>query len=256
MKEELGFIKMPNIFVWDYTNEDKSLIKTNELIPYIYTYLNCREDRIKQIIFSLDMLITGCGRVVKRGKGKSLETFKNTLEFFKEKEWIYYVGSLEEIKYNTLIYAQDLKNYNNLQKHYFKIERSNIITLLNLNTSIDKIKILNVYYYINARLNRRENNNGLQPDIVRDGGRYEGFCDNLEVMSKHLNISKPTLNECLKLLKDNKLICYGNIGKITNGEIVKESSNIYCIQESEYKEGIKQQKLYYENQGWIPSING
>ena len=82
MKENLGFIKMPNIFVWDYTKENKSLIKTNELIPYVYTYLNCREDRLKQIIFNLDMLITSCGKTIQRGKGKSVDNFKNTLKYF------------------------------------------------------------------------------------------------------------------------------------------------------------------------------
>ena len=252
MKENLGFIKMPNIFVWDYTKENKSLIKTNELIPYVYTYLNCREDRLKQIIFNLDMLITSCGKTIQRGKGKSLDSFKNTLKYFQEKEYVYFINPLEDIKPNTIIYAQELKQYNNLKRSYFKIDRDKIIVLLNLETELDKIKLLNLYYYINARLNRRENNNDLQPDIIRDGGRYEGFSDTLETISKDLNISKPTLVDYLKTLQENELIYFGNIGKISKDGKVKTANNIYCINQSELKEGLKQQKLYYMNIGWNP----
>ena len=33
---------------------------------------------------------------------------------------------------------------------------------------------------------------------------------------------------------------------------VKTANNIYCINQSEFKEGLKQQKLYYMNIGWNP----
>ena len=244
MKENLGFIKMPNIFVWDYTKENKSLIKTNELIPYVYTYLNCREDRLKQIIFNLDMLITSCGKTIQRGRGRTLENFKNILKYFQEKEWIYFTNSLDNIKPTTIIYAQELKHYNELDKGYFKVDRDKIVILLNIETELDKIKLLNLYYYINSRINRRENFTGLKPDIRRDGGRYEGFSEGLEIISKDLNISKPTLVDCLKILQENKLIYFGSIGSITKNGVVKKANNIYCINQSEFEEGITQQKLY------------
>lgn len=241
------FLKIPKKFILDksYINRygDKFLYSISELILY--------EDKRNILRFSIRCLIEGLNMKPKTGKGKINEQFKTIIDKLIDDFILLSSNDKKSIDIDRVIKGSLNIPYetNEKQEHinWFGVELEDYIKIINSDNKLNKCKMLNIYYYILARIIKR---NEEIHNINITGGYAEVFFDSQDLISKQLDISRDTLRKYIKELTKIGLIYSGNIGKITNGEYVRESNMVYAINESELKEGLKQSKYYWEDLGW------
>lgn len=241
------FLKIPKKFILDksYINRygDKLLYTISELTLY--------EDKRGLVRFSIRCLIEGLNMKPKTGKGKINEQFKKIVDTLIEDFILLSDNNINKIDIDKIIKG-NLNipyevNEDNEHINWFRVEEGDYLKIINSDNKLNKCKLLNIYYYILARIIKR---NKEVKDINITGGYAEVFFDSQDLISKQLDISKDTLRKYIKELTKLKLIYSGNIGKITNGEIVKEANMVYSTNEDELREGLKQSKYFWEDKGW------
>lgn len=72
---------------------------------------------------------------------------------------------------------------------------------------------------------------------------------------KRCEVSKDTLNGCLKELGGLGLICYDNIGYIIKNDKCRKASNVYALTYDNLELGLKASKKYYEDRGYTFETN-
>lgn len=256
-----NFIMLPNKIVWN--NEDNKNTYLNQYgdkILYILAYLNGVTNRFGKTLFTIKDMIITCGMTPKSGSEKLNEQFKNILNSLKDKGIIETDKDFNEIKINdyiSCVFNNPIeKNSNDNNIKFFPITIDNYLEIVDrYKGKLNKLTLLKVYYYINARISRRENIevNGKKmnvDDIVIHGGKANCFYDKYTNICKDLAMSEEKWNEYIKELNKMELIFYGNIGKVKNNKGVREANNVYCVNINEMDEALKQSKLYYKDEGY------
>lgn len=250
----------PNYLVWNWEKSTNTLLQLyGDKILHILSYLDCCTTRIGDISFSIENIITTCGLVPKSGKGNINEQFRCIIADLIDK-------GILEIKNNKDISTCKINDFIRCQytpfietetlKGWFPVYHDNYLKLINDNTDINKLIALKIYYYILARLNRRDTHytkegEKLNNKIEVTGGKAEVFWDGYDFICKDLDISDNTLNKYLKYLNGLNLIYYGNVGMVQKDDIKKQANNVYAINETELEYGLKQSELWYEDKGYI-----
>ena len=243
MKNKESFTIIPNNYVWAYEEGEVSLVKgLDSKILNVISFIKDKSDIHGQTCLSLEYLITSCGYKPKTGNGKSNEQFKECLLKLVE------VGILEDIdntikncKANTLIRCK--LNLPKVESQFFKLSYSKVKEILSIEEG-DKTTLLNIYSYILARLHRRKGNerkkDGTSDNpIYKDGGHAECFYDSQENIAYDLGITKPTLDKHIKILAENGLIYYNNLGKACSKEKgCYNMSNVYTIDKDELEQAL------------------
>ena len=224
-------------------------IECDKLIEII-TFIQAKTDREDESNFSLNKLIKHCGLIPTKGAKGTINRFKNDLLKLVE------VGLIEDIdntikdcsKGDSLITCK--LNLPNINSEFFDLNYSTVKEILSLNG--DKATLLNIYSYILARIHRRKDSKRLSNGdnsmpFSGISGRAEVFYDSQENIANDLGISKNSFIKHLKILAEARLICYGNNGLIRNKskETVKNSNNVYALNEEELEVGLKQQAYSY-----------
>ena len=241
--EKETFTIIPNYFIWNYEEGEVSLMRgLNSKILNVISFIKAKSDIYGESCFSLEYLITRCGYKPNKNKGKSNEQFKECLLQLVE------IGILEDIdntikncKANTLIRCK--LNLPKVESQFFKLSYSTVKEVLSIEEG-DKTTLLNVYCYILARLHRRKGNerrkDGTSDNpIYKDGGHAECFYDSQENIAYDLGITKPTLDKHIKILAENGLIYYNNLGKACSKEKgCYNMSNVYTIDKDELEQAL------------------
>jgi hypothetical protein len=250
-EESLGYIKLPNKCIWNYKNSEDTYVHLDYRIPYVLTYLDGNRGVYGDVKFTIEDMIISCDKTPKSGKGKTNEQFKNTLNIVVNDLKLMEINKeIEKVKPSELIIGYNLETFKNMERDYFLVDRNAICGIMNLETKIDIINILNVYFYIVSRLNRRLKLTDDDYDIRREGGKAICTFATQKQMMDDLNLSELTLIKTLQILKINKFIYYNNIGKIKKEEQIREANNVYALNTEELKEGLKESKYYWGSNGW------
>lgn len=248
-----NFIMLPNSLVWSYETKDKTMINIlGDKVPYIISYLVVERNRISISRFTLKDIIESCGLKCKNGTNGTVDKFKELLSILQAYKYIECDTDLSKIKPNDFIKCKVLLDFNtkeviikedgetiteNKKKDFFKIDVYEYYRLLENTSKLDTCTLINIYFYIVARLRHEEN----KPAVC-----YMSY-DNI---LKDLNISKNTLNKYLTYLKDNKFIYYDNIGTVEKGNKKLTANNVYSLNESDLILGLEESKSYYKDLGY------
>lgn len=218
---------------------------------YILSELIISEDKRNDIKFSIEELVTRLGLKVRRGKDGVNKEIKQTIKLMIDDNMIFTNDDINVVKVGGLIRCTlgDIYEINDsMQKvNWFALDIKNYLKILNDTGNLSKFILINIYFYILARIVRRNDNIS---NIRITGGKAEVFWDSQDFICEELGLSKRTLNIYIKHLQQMKLICYGNIGRLTKNNKIKKANNVYAENEEELKDGLKQSLYYWENQGW------
>lgn len=219
--------------------------------PYVIAYLMCCCNKIGKCYFSLEDLIIKSGCKPKTGNNKTNERFRKIISGLVKEGILNLDVDISTVNINYLVRC-DLNipyelNKNSQRVNWFSLSVNNYLKILESENELNKFTLTNIYFYILARIYRR---NDSINNIRITGGTAEVFWSSQNSIGKDLNLAKVTLNAYLAYLKSLNLIYYGNIGKIEKDNSIIEANNVYATNKEELKDGLKQSKYYWENQGW------
>ena len=231
-----NFIMLPNNLVW---KDEKTMIKEyGEKVSYVLSYLDSNVTRENRCVFSIEDMITKCGIIPRTGKGNSIDKFKNLLRKLEDNKIITNINvDIGEVKTKDFISCNfDMPIEKQEEKHisFFKINRSDYDKVISSEGSSDKCNLLNTYYYIMARINRR----------------LGFFYDTQEIMASDLGLSKTTLNKYIDELKTLGVIYYDNIGLVEG----KKANNIYSDNQEGLNKGLESSGSYYGVKTKVPKV--
>lgn len=244
-------ILFPNIIVWDYKKKNKYtyLSEYSNKVLHVFSYLAIMTNRFNETHFTIDDLITKSGMTPKNGVGKVNNQFRSILSGLQNKGIIITDVDFSTIKINALIccrFNMPFEKEKDKIKNFFPITYGNYLKIMEYSGQTSKLKLLEVFYYINARLKRKSS-----AEIKSHGGKAETFYDTYSVICNHLNITETTLRSCIKELQSMGLLYFDNIGlvKKKGSTCSKISCNVYCLNEMELKEALIESKQHYLNIG-------
>ncbi|AEB77613.1 hypothetical protein ADU80_05045 [Clostridium botulinum] len=238
-----NFIMLPNNLVWNNENKENTFLEMyGDKIVHIFMYLACSTNRFNKTLFTIKDIIISCDLTPKSGKNKINDQFKNILINLKSNGIIETDVDFNSIKINECINCKFnmpiLKDKFQNNTMFFTISVDDYLSILGNNISkIDKLILLKVYAYINARINRGED----KPQCFYDS--YSAICNDLKI---HEN----TFKNCIKQLNDIGLVYFDNIGLIEKNNKVHTANNVYCLNEIELDKSLDQSKDYYCNKGY------
>lgn len=232
----MNFIMLPNNLIWD---KESTMIKEyGEKVSYVLSYLDSNVNRLNKCTFSIEDIILTCGIAVKTGKGKSIEQFKVLLLQLQESGIITNTNiEIEKAKIHDYIsceFKMPIEQKEEKNVNFFMIERDKFIDIITSDTKSDKCNLLNTYYYIMARINRK----------------CGFFYDTQEIMSSDLSVSKTTLNKYIDELKNLRVIYYDNIGLVDG----KKANNIYSDTQEGLNKGLESSGSYYGIKIEVPKV--
>lgn len=256
-----NFIMLPNKLVWDSEGKNNTYLKLyGEKVVHIFTYLEGMQNRFGTTTFNLQHMIESCGLKTRRGAKNSNEQFKNMLIDLQEKGIIETDDNLQEAKINThieCIFHMPIEKNGDFNIAFFNIPVDKYLEIIdNYEGKLNRLTLLKVYYYVNARITRRENiitDEGQKlnvNDIQLLGGKANCFYDSYLNICSDLNMAENTWKEYITELKKIGLIFYANIGNVQKDRKIYTANNVYCIEENELKEALKQSELYYKDEGY------
>ena len=243
MESRESFTIIPNNYIWSYEEGEVSLVKgLNSKILIVISFIQAQSNIYGESFFTLEYLVTRCGYKPSKVKGKSNEQFKECLLQLVE------VGLLKDIdntvkncKASSLIICR--LNLPKVESQFFKLNYSTVEEILSIEEG-DKTTLLNIYSYILARLHRRKGNERRKDGtsgnpIYKDGGHAECFYDSQENIANDLGINKNTFIKHIKILAENGLIYYSNLGKAFSKEKgCYNMSNVYTIDKDELEQAL------------------
>ena len=252
MKNE-NFIMLPNNLVWNYKTKEESMYNIfGDKLPYVLSYLVSIRDRRSISRFTLKDLIESCNYKVDRHKGKNLDKFKELLSLLQTYKYIECDIDLSKVKENDFIKCKILLDFKtkeitfkdndetiieNKFTEFFKIDIDEYYRLIESNSKLDTCTLINIYFYIVARLRHEEN----KPTVC-----YMSY----DTILNDLNISKNTLTKYLSYLKDNEFIYFDNIGTIEKGNKKTTANNVYSLNENDLQLGLEESKIHYKIEGY------
>lgn len=164
------------------------------------------------------------------------------------------------IKINTKInnpnYIVDIDTSNLFNLGQFIIlENDEYITIQDNSVSKKELfNLLKILLYLKYKSYKRPYNES----ILETGGKANICYPSYNEIEDNTNISKNNINKLINKLQDLNLIKYDNLGNRKMGKEITQCNNIYVVTslcnkdeiDIELKEGLKQQKHYYEQQGY------
>lgn len=245
-----NFIKLPNNLIWSYKEDKYTLMDTiGDKVLYILPYLDLMTNRLNMCNFSLENMIINAGYKVDTHKNKSVEQFKTTLQELQLREIIYTNTDFNNVKPKELISCMlniPFKKKNDDDTEFFTITHDNFLKILRDNSKLDKITLIKIYFYINARLSRR-----VEEDIDFKhyvGGKSNSFYGTYYTICKDLKITDTVLTKYLKRLQELELVFFDNIGLLQDllEGTIYTANNVYVIDKKELEQALKESKLYYK----------
>ncbi|MCD3217860.1 hypothetical protein G8S55_11590 [Clostridium botulinum C] len=248
------FLMLPNNLVWNYWDKNDTYLKTyGDKIIHIFSYLECCTNKFDKVVFNIKDLITLSGMTPKSGKGKTNEQFKDILESLRLK------GIIES---NTNFNKLEISEYINCSfnmpiscdkdgsaYHFFTINVEDYLNIVDRYLGkLNKLILLKVYFYINARISKRNTAGSRQ--IVITGGKANCFYDSIDNIISDLKIAKETWDKYTKELKKLGLIDFDNIGKVIKDRKITTATNVYVVDSMELQEGLHQSCIYYRDKGY------
>lgn len=250
------FTMLPNNIVWAYEDGEIALIKENDKLLITMIYLDTHITSVGECCFTLEDLIIKSGLKVDRGKGRSIEQFKNTLTFLQSVGWLDSKLDIKNLKPKEFIscaYEVQFKKEDVTENDYcfFKLYYAKFRKLMDCDTKLDKLITLKIYCYILARLKRNssEQQDSREMQYWQDT-IIEEFHDTYKKICKHLDITPNTFNLHMQLLQDLELIFFDNIGLVKNNDGSHYANNIYAETKDWLKQALSASKLYYEGKGY------
>jgi hypothetical protein len=271
-KSVVPFIKLPNNLIWNRNVlNEKSLVEkatdalddttTASMLPEAVAQLNWRINRMNFCTFTILGLVKSCGYIPKTGANKSISKFRDILILLEK--WGYITDihleekkTLETVSASTEITCVIKNNF--IKKGEADVE----FFMLDLNTynilfkespsSSFRRNILNVYFYISARLPATAFNSKLD---FQDGKMHFCYFGQGEIASS-LQITRNTVLTCLKKLEELDLIYYGNIGTVSGTNYKKEkgvinAKTVYSKTSQALEQGLRYSEHFYETQGYL-----
>lgn len=252
MKNE-NFIMLPNNLIWNYKNSNDTMYNMfGDKLPYVLSFLVSIRDRRSYSRFTLKYLIENSGNKIDRHKGKNLDKFKELLSLLQTYKYIECNTDLSKVKENDFIVCKVLLDFKtkevtvqeydetiieNRKTEFFKIDIDEYYRLIENTSKLDTCTLINIYFYIVARLRHEENKTTVC---------YMSF-DNI---LKDLNISKNTLTKYISYLKDNKFVYFDNVGTIEKDDKKLTANNVYALDKDNLKLGLEESKTYYKIEGY------
>lgn len=264
--DENVFAKIPTILFYEVTTdkaEDKSIcIKDNSILTnirdskvvLILYNLYIRTNYLNECDTSISKLINVCGYY---NNDKAKLEFKSILKSLCDLKYISTHCDLNKIKHNDLITFDTIKLID--MDSFVVLEQKELNTITRSSKSNKEIlNLLKVYLYLKCKSNKRKDGENIQ----KNGGKAQVAYPSYENISKFTHTSESCIVEYINKLKEIELIDYINIGKKyfenDKNKQITECTNIYIIKsvvpedfiETEFKEAIKQQRQYYESNGY------
>ena len=229
-----NFTIIPNQLFYG-ADEKESLFQQHKdyklLCVMDYLYINTNRRGIS--VFSLENMIVESGFVPKRGKGKSIEQFKEILKFLQFNNVIDNTLNVDDMglkDFMTCTYQGIKKNKdgNNICFTMLKDEYKEKI-LSYKDTKIDNLKLLFYFCYLSSRMYKRSSDG----NIECIGGHAEVCFPSYKTISDDIAIKDDTIKQYNDILVGLDLIKIGNIGLYYNvndkNKIPKESPNFYAL---------------------------
>lgn len=245
-----NFIKLPNNLIWSYKEDEYTLMDTiGDKVLYILPYIDLMTNRLNMCNFSLEDIIVNAGYKVDTHKNKSVEQFKTTLQELQLREIIYTNTDFNNVKPKELISCMldiPFKKKDDVDTEFFSITHDNFLKILSDDSKLDKITLIKIYFYINARLSRR-----VEEDIDFKhyvGGKSNSFYGTYDTICKDLKITDTVLTKYLKRLQELELVFFDNIGLLQDllEGTIYTANNVYVIDKKELEQALKESKLYYK----------
>lgn len=245
-----NFIKLPNNLIWSYTDEEYTLVdKLGDKVIYILPYLDLMTNRLNICNFSIQDMIVNANYKMKTGKNSINNQFKTVLQELQLREIILTNTDFNTIKPKELISCTlniPFKKKDDDDTEFFTITHDSFIKIINDDTNLDKITLLKIYFYINARLSRREES---MDDKHYMGGKSNSFYGTYSTICKDLKITDTVLTKYLKRLQELELVFYDNIGLLQDllDGTIYTANNVYVVDKKELEQALKESKLYYKD---------
>ncbi|CAI3673917.1 conserved hypothetical protein [Clostridium neonatale] len=229
-----NFTILPNQLFYG-ADEKESLFQQHKdyKLLCVMDYLYMNTNRMGISVFSLENMIVESGFVPKRGKGKSIEQFKEILKFLQFNNVIDNTLNVDDMglkDFMTCTYngLQKNKDGNNICFTMLKNEDKEKI-LSYKDTKIDNLKLLFYFSYLNSRMYKRSSDG----NIECIGGHAEVCFPSYKTISDDIAIKDDTIKQYNDILVGLDLIKIGNIGLYYNvndkNKIPKESPNFYAL---------------------------
>lgn len=239
------FTLIPNKFIWDCGGGNSYMKEFGEKTIAILEYLYSRTSKFDLTFFTLDNMITSLGYTPRTGKGNTNEDFKNYLINMQKSGIIQNcTKDIKSINANDFVQCElTIKQ----DKEFFTLYLRDFEKIFGLNEKNEvKMGILNLYCYILARLKKRDKD--LCPGAEGYYAEATWFSQDQAIFD--LNMPKKSFTKYLKILVENDLVCYGNIGLVSKLGVTKTANNVYTIEHEELKQALSESKYYYIQEGW------
>ena len=230
------FVKIPNNMVRNKYDERgkiimNSIIKDNgNIILGIYCCLSRYKNLENKSRTTLKEMMDELGYKPDRKEGSTNSKFIKAYEWLIENELIVHLkGNYNKI--NELLVCEIIE----IDKEYFQLKYKHL----------DEIKDtynLVVFCNIVSRLSKWDFN----------GEHFYQCFPSIETLVKDTGFSDKTIQKCLRELKEKELLCYDNIGYITDKEtdICKSSNNVYTLNKEDLGRALELSEYYYKSQGF------
>ena len=258
-EEQRNFIKITNLLF--YSKKETTLIQECnnyylvEIMAYLYKYKSIYDD---EVLINIDALITKCGYVPKRGAGKTIEKFKEALEFLRQKGYIISDVNFVEDKYSYVYVKVNL----NVDGYFTQIYQDQIDKIKSYTGKVDKAKLLFLFGYIASREYSVKDAENIDHNLLEKSANDEVgtnvFWDSLKNISSHIGLSETTIINYVKILKELELVQTINLDATKENDIVKNGVTIYTTLQGELgKQHLKARKtqLQHERGGKTVVIN-
>lgn len=258
-KIEEYWSKLPNNLVWTYTDGEECLCKdNNKLLPTI-VYLDTHYNPIMDTTyFTISDLITSCGSVVKNGKGKSVEQFKDQLKILQSYKWLDNTIDIDNLKINEMVQCKfniTYKQKDNNDTEWFKLQYDNYKKIMNCDTKIDKFITLKIYCHIISRMKKNADGklDTAEKYMCYDNVTVECCYDTYENICANCGVdgNKGRFKKYLDLLEQLELIYNDNIGTVTINNKTHTASNCYTETAEELERALDCSVKFYEDNGYI-----
>lgn len=128
------------------------------------------------------------------------------------------------------------------------IKHADYLKIMSANTELSKLKLLNIYCYIQSRIRRNDYEKDPQYQM---GGKAEYTHPTYEQITADLEISESIFNTYIKYLSELELVFYGYIGVISKNKIIRTAGNVYTVDITQLKYALRESENYYaELEGW------
>jgi len=252
-EKQENFIMLPNKLVWDYKKgNDTYLAEYGDKIVHIFSFLEKMKTVLGKTYFTIEHMITDCGMTPKKGTSSTNKSFRNILTSLKSKGIIMTSVDMDTVRVSTQICCKFNmpidKDKDNKNTRFFPIAHSSYLRIMDsYDGERNRLILLKVFFYINARLKRRSQ---AEKDIGVTDGKSECFYDSYSNVCYDLEMSEATYNEHIKELQEIGVLFYNSIGLVKKGSAKQIANNVYVIDEKELKEALEGSKKYYKTNGY------